>query len=150
MGVAAGVLVLALWAGIDMATGAPAAAMPAELRDASPGLRILWIALRTLSAAVTVPVAEELAFRGYLIRQLMSRDFEALPPTAFSWPALLISSVIFGVLHGGRWMAGVAAGVIYGLVFVRRGRIADSILAHAVTNALLAAMVVFGGAWQYW
>jgi len=73
-----------------------------------------------------------------------------LPPTACSWLALIVSSVVFGLLHGGRWIAGVAAGLIYALVYVRKGRIADSILAHAVTNALLAAMVVFGGAWQYW
>jgi len=124
--------------------------MPKELRDASPGLRMFWITLRALAAVVTVPIAEELAFRGYLIRRVMSSDFENLPPAAFSWPALIVSSVIFGILHGGRWIAGVAAGLIYGLVYVRKGRIADSILAHAVTNALLAAMVLLGGAWQYW
>jgi exosortase E/protease (VPEID-CTERM system) len=150
IGIGAGVLVLALWIGVDLASGTPTAAMPAQLRDASPGLRVFWIALRALAAIVTVPIAEELAFRGYLIRQIMTKDFETLPPTAFSWVALIVSSVIFGLLHGGRWIAGVAAGLIYALVYVRKGRIADSILAHAVTNALLAAMVVFGGAWQYW
>jgi CAAX prenyl protease-like protein len=143
-------LVLALWIGVDLASGTPTAAMPAQLRDASPGLRVFWIALRALAAIVTVPIAEELAFRGYLIRQIMTKDFETVPPTAFSWVALIVSSVIFCLLHGGRWIAGVAAGLIYALVYVRKGRIADSILAHAVTNALLAAMVVFGGAWQYW
>jgi exosortase E/protease (VPEID-CTERM system) len=150
IGIGAGVLVLALWVGVDIASGAPAAAMPKQLRDASPGLRIFWITLRALAAIVTVPIAEELAFRGYLIRQVMAKDFEKLPPTAFSWPALLVSSVVFGLLHGGRWIAGVAAGLIYALVYVRKGRIADSILAHAVTNALLAAMVMLSGAWQYW
>jgi len=150
IGIGAGVLVLALWVGVDVAGGTPAAAMPKQLRDASPGLRMFWITLRALAAIVTVPIAEELAFRGYLIRQVMSKDFEKLPPTACSWLALIVSSVVFGLLHGGRWIAGVAAGLIYALVYVRKGRIADSILAHAVTNALLAAMVVFGGAWQYW
>ncbi|HVV44784.1 MAG TPA: exosortase E/protease, VPEID-CTERM system, partial [Bryobacteraceae bacterium] len=150
IGLAAGALVLALWVGIDVVSGTPAAAMPKELRDATPGLRMLWITLRAVAAIVTVPVAEELAFRGYLIRRVMSSDFEKLPPTAFSWLALIVSSAIFGVLHGGRWIGGVAAGLIYGFVYVRKGRIADSILAHAVTNALLAAMVVLGGAWQYW
>ncbi len=150
IGIAAGVLVLALWVGVDMASGTPAAGMPKKLHDATPGLRVFWITVRALAAIVTVPIAEELAFRGYLIRQIMSKEFEKLPPTAFSWPALIVSSVVFGLLHGGRWIAGVAAGLIYALVYVRKGRIADSILAHAVTNALLAAMVVFGGAWQYW
>jgi len=150
IGVGAGILVLGLWVGVDLASGTPAAGMPGELRRAAPGVRMFWIALRALAAVVTVPIAEELAFRGYLIRRLMSSDFEKLPPTAFSWVALIVSSLVFGLLHGERWIAGVAAGLIYGLVFVRKGRIADCILAHAVTNALLAAMVTLGGAWQYW
>ncbi|HWB97419.1 MAG TPA: archaeosortase/exosortase family protein, partial [Bryobacteraceae bacterium] len=41
IGIAAGLLVLALWVGVDMASGTPAARMPNELKDAAPGLRVL-------------------------------------------------------------------------------------------------------------
>ena len=63
-----------------------------------------------LAATVTVPIAEELAFRGFLLRRFISPDFEAISFQTFSWFALLASSVIFGLLHGQRWIAGTLAG----------------------------------------
>jgi CAAX prenyl protease-like protein len=147
----AGVLVFAIWIAFDrlLGTGAPAS-MPLPLQQASAPLRLFWISMRLFSAVVTVPIAEELAFRGFLIRRLRARDFHLLPPTHFSWPGLLISSSAFGLLHGSRWPAGIVAGLIYGVLFVRRGRLTDPILAHSFTNACLAAAVLLLGAWQYW
>ena len=147
----AGLLVLLLWLGLDqlLKTGAPVP-MPHALEAASTPARFLWLTLRTLAAVITVPIAEELAFRGFLLRRLQTREFDTLPLSAFSWPALLISSVLFGALHGDRWLAGTAAGLVYAAVFLRRGQLGDAILAHALTNAALAAAVVLLGAWQYW
>jgi exosortase E/protease (VPEID-CTERM system) len=146
-----GALVFVCWIGLDRILGTgSAASMPSPLRQASAPVRTLWIALRALSAVVTVPIAEELAFRGFLIRRVLSREFETLPPANFSWTGVLISSAVFGLLHGARWPAGVLAGLIYSAVFLRRGRLSDAILAHATTNALLAGAVLVFGAWQYW
>ena len=52
-------------------------------------------------------------------------------------------------MHG-RWLAGFAAGMIFALAYYRRGRVADAAVAHAVTNALIAALVLGGGAWNLW
>jgi CAAX prenyl protease-like protein len=118
---------------------------------ASPSpVRITWIAIRTLAAVVTVPIAEELAFRGFLLRRLVSSDFDSVPLRGLHWFALLASSVVFGLLHGGRWVVGTAAGVSYGLLQARRGRIGDAAAAHAVSNALLAAYVLIFQQWQFW
>jgi membrane protease YdiL (CAAX protease family) len=38
----------------------------------------------------------------------------------------------------------------YNLWIVRTRNLLDSILAHAVTNACLAAWVIYEGQWQYW
>jgi exosortase E/protease (VPEID-CTERM system) len=149
--VAAGFLVFAIWIAFDSLSGAPAhAAIPLPLERAWTPLRLFWISFRVFSAVVTVPLAEELAFRGFLIRRLRARDFHLLPPVSYSWAGLLISSAAFGLLHGSRWPAGVCAGLIYAILFVRRGRLADPVIAHAVTNACLAAAVLFLGYWQYW
>ncbi len=147
----AGLLVLLLWLGLDqlMKTGTPVP-MPHALATASTPARFLWLTLRTLAAVITVPIAEELAFRGFLLRRLQTREFDTLPPTSFSWSALLISSAIFGALHGDRWLAGTLAGLVYAAIFLRRGQLGDAILAHAITNAALAAAVLVLGAWQYW
>ena len=66
----------------------------AELAALSPTARIAWILFRIAAAAITVPIAEELAFRGYLSRRLINRDFDGVPfslttysPWAFPpWP----------------------------------------------------------------
>jgi len=63
---------------------------------------------------------------------------------------VLISSVAFGLLHGGRWLAGTIAGVLYAAALRWRGRIGDAVAAHAVTNALLAAWVLISGHWGLW
>ena len=62
----------------------------------------------------------------------------------------MISSVVFGALHGERWLAGTLAGIVYALVLVRRGRMGEAVIAHATTNALLAAWVLSTGQWQLW
>ena len=41
-------------------------------------------------------------------------------------------------------------GFLYAAAYARRGRIGDAVLAHAVTNALLAGWVIFSGAWGMW
>ena len=64
--------------------------------------------------------------------------------------AVLSSSLVFGAMHGERWVAGTLAGICYGLLIKRTGRIGEAILAHAVTNALLAAVVILKGNFQYW
>jgi exosortase E/protease (VPEID-CTERM system) len=120
------------------------------LASAPPVARTGWLVCRTLAAVITVPVAEELAFRGFLIRRLMSADFESLDLRSFSYFAILASSVAFGLLHGDRWLAGTLAGILYAVVFLRRGSIGDAAVAHATTNALIAAMVLFGGKWYLW
>jgi CAAX prenyl protease-like protein len=124
--------------------------MPSALAVASPAARNAWIALRVLAAVVTVPIAEELAFRGFLYRRLLSADFEAVSLRRFSWVALLVSSLIFGMLHGSRWFAGALAGALYAIALLRKGRICNAIVAHAVTNALIAADVLLFGHWQLW
>jgi exosortase E/protease (VPEID-CTERM system) len=147
---AAGVLVFVLWVALDRAANPPGNAMPAALAGASIPVRDLWIAFRVLAAVVTVPIAEELAFRAYAMRRLMSADFESVSLRRFTWVALVASSVLFGALHGTRWFAGTLAGLVYGAAMVRRGRIADAVVAHATTNALLAAYVITCGKWGFW
>jgi membrane protease YdiL (CAAX protease family) len=76
-----GALAFLIWIGLDRLITAPhASAMPVPLAAATPALRTLWIVLRALGAVVTVPIAEELAFRRFLLRRLVSAD---LNPSLF-------------------------------------------------------------------
>ncbi len=145
--VAAGVGVFALWIFLEPEAETPEAGrLPETLSLAS---RWLWIAARVIGSVIIVPMAEELAFRGFLPRRLMEYAFEKVPFDRFDWPAFLCSSVVFGILHE-RWFAGTLAGMVYYLAMVARGRLSDAILAHAVTNALIAAMVLLTDSWYLW
>ena len=147
---AAGTAVFVLWIGLERLLGTASTGIPAPLAQATGFARTAWIGARILGAVVTVPMAEELAFRGFLLRRLVSADFESVAWRAFHWLPFLISSIAFGVLHGERWLAGTLAGMIYALVLMRRGRIGEAVIAHATTNALLALWVLSTGQWQLW
>ena len=146
-----GALVFAMWMGLDWARGGGVdAGIASGLAGLPAPARAGWLTFRTLAAVVTVPIAEELAFRGFLLRRLVSADFESVDWRRWAFFPVLISSVAFGVLHGDRWLAGTMAGVLYAAALHWRGRIGDAVAAHAVTNAMLAAWVLMSGNWSLW
>jgi len=87
---------------------------------------------------------------GFLLRRLVAEDFETVTFGRCNWQALLISSMAFGALHGSRWIAGTLAGLLYGFAAIRKGKLGDAVVAHAVTNAILAAYVLIFNQWQLW
>jgi CAAX prenyl protease-like protein len=110
----------------------------------------LWIAVRAATAATVVPIAEELAYRGYLMRRLTRADFDAVAFADVRWPALALAAIAFGLVHGTLWLPGVLAGLAYGLLAIKTGSIGQAAAAHAVTNALLACFVLAFDQWQLW
>jgi exosortase E/protease (VPEID-CTERM system) len=149
--VAIGVAVFAIWIGLEKVTGRPVADSPiaGALGKIPVGLVGGWLLFRVVGSVVTVPIAEELAFRGYLLRRLISADFDQLTLVRFTWLSFLVSSVLFGALHG-RWLAGTVAGMCYAFAMYWRGKVADAVIAHATTNALIAADVLVLGNRGLW
>ena len=96
-----------------------------------------------------MPLAEELAFRGYLTRKLVSPAFETVRPGHFTWLSFVVSSALLGLLHG-RWVAGTLAGMAYAGALYRRGQVAEAVYAHMTTNVLLAGYVLWFGRWSMW
>lgn len=145
----AGSLVFLMWIALDRGSHADNG-IAAGLASLPPLARTGWLFFRVLAAVVTVPVAEELAFRGFFLRWLVNSNFELVDFRRFTWFALLTSSVLFGLMHGQHWLAGTLAGLIYAAMMLRRGSIGDAVVAHATTNFLLAAWVLIEGNWQLW
>ena len=148
-GITVGAAVFALWLGASHLILAPHG-MPAPLAALPHWGRSLWIASRALSGVLLVPVAEELAYRGYLLRRLQAQDFESVAFGSVGWVALSVTALAFGVLHGPLWLPGIAAGVAYGLVLMRTGRMGEAVAAHATSNLLIAVWVLAAGQWQLW
>lgn len=147
----AGGVVFALWIALDRFAGPHVeTGMPVSLAASPAAARITWLVFRVLGAVITVPIAEELAFRGFLLRRLISADFESVSLRRWSLLAVAGSSLAFGLLHGERWIAGSIAGLLYAAAQKWRGRIGDAIVAHGITNALIAVWVLWGGHWSLW
>ncbi|MCV2889582.1 exosortase E/protease, VPEID-CTERM system [Ruegeria sp. XHP0148] len=100
-----------------------------------------WILCRTLGTTFLVPVIEEGFFRGYLLQLLGGR---AMWQTAL---AVAVTSLAFALLHGRVIEAGLA-GLVFAWVALRRGRLGDAIVAHAVANGLIALTALITGDWS--
>lgn len=141
---------------VGAAVGAAWIAWPHAGADAPPGLerlepaaRATWIAVRALGACLVLPLVEELAFRGFLLPWLVAADFEAVPPRAWTFPAVIVSSVAFGAVHD-QLVLGTAAGAAFAAARLWRGRLSDAFLAHAVANAGVTLAVLGYGRWDLW
>jgi exosortase E/protease (VPEID-CTERM system) len=148
-GPAVGAIIFAIWIACAHFL-LPAAEMPEKLAAMSPGWRGTWMAGRFVAAILTVPIAEELAYRGFLMRRLTNADFESVPFRSVGWLPLTVTAVIFGLAHGVLWLPGIAAGMAFGLILVRRGSLGEAVAAHITANALVAAGVLGAGQWQLW
>ena len=151
LGCGAGVAIGFLWIGLSRLLPSSAADTTATALAQLPAWqRLGWLAARVVAAVMTVPLAEELAFRWYLARRLAGTRFQEVPLSRLNPPAILLSSVVFGLLHGRIWLAGTLAGVLLALVARKRGRLGDAVMAHAVSNLLLAAWVLIRHDYTLW
>ena len=148
-GFLAGVAVFALWVLIVPPDRQASAEFAGALMAAPMPLVLGWILVRVIGASVVVPLVEELAFRGGLMKLIVLLLPAGWGPLMVQGLAILGSSVAFGLLHADI-LAGIVAGLVYGALAVWRGSLADAILAHAVTNFLLCLAVLGLGHWSYW
>ncbi|MGD0501654.1 MAG: exosortase E/protease, VPEID-CTERM system [Steroidobacteraceae bacterium] len=144
-----GAIVFCLWLGAAALLLRPLGA-PTALATLPAPLRAIWIVCRVIAAVGTVPLAEELAYRGYLLRRLVSPRFETVRFSAARWPALSVSALAFGLMHGALWLPGICTGLAYGALAMRTDKLGESIAAHGTTNALLAGYVLIFDQWQLW
>jgi len=146
---AMGVLVFMIWILLEPNSQSNGTALLQGFKKLPSEFALLWLIFRVLGSSIVVPLAEEFAFRGYLIRKLIAKDFDKVAVGQFTWPSFIISSLLFGLLHE-RWLAGTLAGMGYAIALYRRGRLGDAIAAHMTTNALIAIYVITQGKWSLW
>ncbi|MBK5290761.1 MAG: CAAX prenyl protease-related protein [Acidobacteriia bacterium] len=133
------------WLFSNSITGPVASSLPAGFQMDPTAL-----VFRTIRAAILVPIIEELFWRAWLMRWLINQDFLKVPLGAYQTSSFLITAVLFASEHGPYWDVGLLTGLLYNWWMVRTRSLGDCILAHAVTNAILSAYVIWGGHWEYW
>jgi exosortase E/protease (VPEID-CTERM system) len=141
-----GAIVGIAWIATDPGRG-EASDLGIWLAGVPAGAAVFWIVMRTIGTIILVPIAEELAFRGYLHRKLIADRFEAVSEGAFTWKAFIISSVLFAALHD-RWLAGGLAGAAFALALYRSGKVTGAIIAHMSANAVIAFWAIAFGQWS--
>ena len=148
--IAIGAATFAIWLALMPAGAHDKDGWSVSLAAMHPAWAGSWLAIRVIGYVVIVPLAEELAFRGYAMRRLRRAEFHTVPSGEFAWMPWLVSSVLFGAMHGSMWPAGTIAGLLFGLALVRRGALGDAVQAHATTNLLLAVYAAVTGRWSVW
>jgi len=133
------------WLFHNFITGAAASSLDARLKT-----NAFFIVIRVAESAVLIPILEELFWRGWLMRWLIQPDFENVPMGRYTPRSFWIVALLFASEHGAYWEVGLIAGIAYNAWVVRTRNLADCMLAHGVTNALLAAYVLLFDKWEFW
>ena len=133
------------WLFQNSLVGTPQSSLP----QAAKG-NVTFLVFRVLSSVVNVPVLEELFWRGWLMRWLISTDFRKVPLGSYTAQSFWLVAVVFAAEHGSYWDVGLIAGILYNWWMIRTRSLGDCIIAHTVTNACLAWYVVARGQWHYW
>ena len=155
----AGVLIFALWIAPDVIFPGYRQALPfhnavvgfarSSLSEASRHNPAV-LALRTLRAATVVPIAEELFWRGWLMRWMIQADFRRVPLGSYQAASFWVVALLFASEHGPYWDVGLAAGILLNLWMIRTKSLGDLILAHAIANLCLSGYVIIAGKWEFW
>ena len=116
-----------------------------------PGSGLAWffIVSRILGATLIVPPLEEMFYRSFVYRYVISPRFEEVPLRKFHLMSFLVNSLIFGLSHR-EWLAGILCGFSYQWLVIRKGHLGEAVTAHAISNLLLGLWVVYQGAWKFW
>jgi CAAX prenyl protease-like protein len=149
LAVVVGLVVYGLWVRMDWpwaTQGRPGGYNPMLAGD---HMGKVLVAVRLLGAVIVVPVMEELFWRSFLLRYLISPRFETVPLGTFTVFSFLATLVLFGLEHH-LWLAGMTAGAAYTLLLYGTRRLWPSIIAHAVTNLALGIHVLFTQEWTWW
>lgn len=154
LAVAVGLVVIVIWIWIDpfyphldVLLGKSKPFDPHTLGSAAR----MWafIAFRVVGAVIVVPLMEELFWRAFLIRWIVKEDFKEVPVGTFNWPSFAITVLLFGGAHN-EWLAALICGALYNWLLYRRKDVFSCVVAHATSNAVLAAWVLGRGDWKFW
>lgn len=90
-----------------------------------------------LAVGILAPIAEELVFRGAILRTLLN-----LTSQRRHWAAIAISAVIFGTAHGNlpQFVHATLIGLLLGWMYYRTKSILPGVLFHWVNNTVAYVM----------
>ena len=148
-----GVVVFALWIAPQqfLGFGPRLIGFDPDLFAAQPAFYWGTVVFRFLRLVIVVPLVEEIFWRGFLLRYLISERFTGVAVGAFSWLSFVAVTLAFGFSHSrADWIAALICGALYNLVAYRTRSLASCVLAHATTNLLLGLWIMQTRQWGFW
>lgn len=122
-----------------------------DIFSGAPALYWTTLALRFVRLVVVVPLAEEIFWRGLLLRYLIAEDFRSVPFGTFSWRSFAVVTFGFGLSHSvPDWPAALVTGALYNFVAYRTRNLPACVLAHGLTNMALGLWIILTKQWGFW
>lgn len=156
-GVAVGIVGVVQWVGMQLwlqqwewfrpagTAFDPVAAYP-ELTS-----RVAFFVVRLAGAVLVVPFLEELFWRDFLWRTIATKtNFRAVPVGVPVPQAVIGVSLAFALVHGNWWLTSIVWALLIAGLLLKTRSLGACIIAHAVTNLLLAIYVMVSRDWSFW
>jgi uncharacterized protein len=119
-----------------------------ELAD-NPTWAYTFLAIRLFGLALVIPIIEEFFLRVFLVRFVMDVDWFKIPFGKVDRLGLITSIAFPMLMHPAELFAAAAWFGMITWLMLRTRNIWDCVAAHAVTNALLGAYVIYFNEWQF-
>ena len=114
----------------------------------------LVIIMRFVRMVIVVPLVEEILWRGWLMRWLVSNDeksFTSIPIGTHTWKAFAITTAAVVFVHSKEdWLGALIFGSLMYYLCVRTKSLAACVWMHAVANLLLGIYVLKTRQWGFW
>jgi uncharacterized protein len=101
----------------------------------------LYLVIEIFMITILAPIVEEFFFRGVILQRLIKKSSV--------WGGILISSLLFGILHADI-IGAFIFGVITALLFIRTGNLLIPILLHMLNNTLAVLLMYVPPTWIEW
>ncbi len=139
----------ALWVYLPewLRPGARVGLNPFEVFGA-PAVAWAYVTVRLFGLAVVVPVAEELFWRGFMLRWLDGDDWEKAPLGHFSRRSFLIVTILFTLAHPEWFAAALYCILLNSLMYWKRDLWA-CVVAHGVSNLILGFYILISEEWLW-
>jgi CAAX prenyl protease-like protein len=108
-----------------------------------------FVAMRLVGLAVLVPVVEELFWRGFLARWLLSPDWQKQPIGLFTPFSFAGVTLLFTLAHP-EWLAAAVYCVLLNLLLSWTRDLWSCVVAHGVSNFVLGIYILATGSWELW
>lgn len=109
------------------------------------------VVLRITVATITVPVVEELFWRGFMLRTFINwQRFETVPLGTFTWVSFLGTALLSTVQHPANWGVSIFCWMAFNALFYWKRSLLFLMIVHGVTNLVLYLYVIIRHDWIFW